>query len=181
MTERILVVDDDTDFCAELARTLGRRGYEATTSVDPDEALALARDGDFDLVLTDLRIGRKSGIELCRRLASVRPDVPVVVVTGFGSMEAAVETLRAGAFDFMTKPFSPAQLELATTAAVRSAIRAGTAPGVLSRQVVRDDLVLGRLALVPTDGEPLTRPLTAVRRRRVPGDATQQLIAIAVS
>ena len=76
---------------------------------------------------------------------------------------------------------APAQLELATTAAVRSAIRAGTAPGVLSRQVVRDDLVLGRLALVPTDGEPLTRPLTAVRRRRVPGDATQQLIAIAVS
>ncbi|MBL9109611.1 MAG: response regulator, partial [Myxococcales bacterium] len=62
MTERILVVDDDTDFCAELARTLGRRGYEATTSVDPDEALALARDGDFDLVLTDIRIGRKSGI-----------------------------------------------------------------------------------------------------------------------
>ncbi|MBK8218134.1 MAG: sigma-54-dependent Fis family transcriptional regulator [Myxococcales bacterium] len=118
MTERILVVDDDTDFCAELARTLGRRGYEATTSVDPDEALALARDGDFDLVLTDLRIGRKSGIELCRRIASVRPDVPVVVVTGFGSMEAAVETLRAGAFDFMTKPFSPAQLELAVKRAL---------------------------------------------------------------
>lgn len=73
----------------------------------------------------------------------------------------------------------PAQLELATTAAVRSAIRAGTAPGVLSRQVVRDDLVLGRLVLVPTEGEPLTRPLTAVRRHRIPGSAAEQLVAIA--
>ncbi|ODU04681.1 MAG: hypothetical protein ABS81_09265 [Pseudonocardia sp. SCN 72-86] len=74
---------------------------------------------------------------------------------------------------------APAQLELATPAAVRSAIRAGTAPGVLSRQVVRDDLVLGRLVLVPTDGEPLTRPLTAVRRHRIPGSVAEQLVAIA--
>ncbi len=112
MTERILVVDDDPDFCVELVRLLEKLGYEVVTRVSADEGLKLALAEDFDLVLTDLRIGTGSGAELCRRIGENRSDVPVVVLTGFGSMEAAVSTLRAGAFDFMTKPFSPAQLEL---------------------------------------------------------------------
>jgi len=112
MTERILIVDDDRDFADELVRLLQKRGFSAEATTSPDEAIALATAEDFSLVISDLRMGARSGVEVCRALAQVRPDVPVVVVTGFGSMEAAVETMRAGAFDFMTKPFSPAQLEL---------------------------------------------------------------------
>ena len=158
MSENILVVDDDTDFCRELARTLERRGgYAVTTTTDPDEAVRLVETEAFDLVITDLRMGERSGTELCRRVAASRPDVPVIVATGFGSLDAAVETMRAGAFDFLTKPFSPAQLELAVARALskralvrevnrlRAVVSAATANGPI---LGRSESMLAVLELV---------------------------------
>ncbi len=112
MTPRTLVVDDDPDFCAEVRRMLAKRGHDVVARTSPEEGLAVALGEDLDLVLTDLRMGSLSGVELCRRVVEQKPDLPVVVLTGFGSVESAVATMRAGAFDFLTKPFSPAQLEL---------------------------------------------------------------------
>ena len=66
-----------------------------------EEALAIALGEDMDLVLTDLRMGEVSGTDLCRHVAGQKPDLPVVVLTGFGSVEAAVATVRAGAFDVL--------------------------------------------------------------------------------
>ncbi|MBL8605808.1 MAG: sigma-54-dependent Fis family transcriptional regulator [Myxococcales bacterium] len=119
MTGRILVVDDDADMCRELARALGKRGFDVTTRESADEAYALVLDGDFDAVVTDLNLRGMSGVELCDRVVSNRPAIPVVVVTGFGSMETAVATLRAGAFDFITKPFNAEQLALTLERAIR--------------------------------------------------------------
>ena len=118
MSPTILIVDDDADLLGELERTLSKRGYTVTTTTSPDDALAKATSEDFAAVLTDLRIGARSGIDLCKRLRDACPELPVVVMTGFGTMEAAVETMRAGAFDFVTKPFSPDQLELSLRRAV---------------------------------------------------------------
>ncbi len=112
MSPTILVVDDDEDILVELERTLSKRGYSVTTTTSPDIALGRATSEDFGVVLSDLRIGARSGIDLCERIRAACPAVPVIVMTGFGTMEAAVETLRAGAFDFVTKPFSPAHLDL---------------------------------------------------------------------
>jgi two-component system response regulator HydG len=116
---RLLVVDDIPDMCAELDRVLSKRGFEVVTRQSADEAFALMATQDFDVVVTDLRMKGMSGIELCDRVVQNRPDVPVIVVTGFGNLETAIATMRAGAFDFLTKPFNAEQLVLSVERAVQ--------------------------------------------------------------
>ena len=79
----------------------------------------MVTEGDFDVVVTDLNMRGMSGLELCDRVVTNRPDVPVIVMTAFGSMETAVATMRAGAFDFLTKPFEMEQLVIAVERAAQ--------------------------------------------------------------
>ncbi len=119
MSGMILVVDDDSDMCAELERVLGSRGFEAVCETRADVAFSRLINEDFDCVVTDLNMKGMSGIDLCDRVVQNRRDIPVIVVTGFGSMETAVATLRAGAFDFLTKPFNAEQLMISIERALR--------------------------------------------------------------
>ena len=119
MSGRILVVDDDADMSKELGRALGKRGFDVTTRTSADEAYTLLQGESFDAVVTDLNMKGMNGIELCDRVVQSHPRTPVIVVTGFGSMETAIATLRAGAFDFLTKPFSPDQLALSLERALK--------------------------------------------------------------
>jgi two-component system, NtrC family, response regulator AtoC len=116
---RVLVVDDDKDLGNELARVLQREQYETVIRQDADAAFQQVLEANFDAVITDLNMKGMTGIELCERIVQNRPSVPVIVVTGFGSMETAVATLRAGAFDFLTKPFNREQLCLSLERALR--------------------------------------------------------------
>ena len=105
MSARVLVVDDDDAMCAMLRTHLTKRGFDVTAyGVAPDAFDAL-RSGDFDVVVTDLNMRGMSGLELCERVAADRPDIPVVVITAFGSLDAAIGAIRAGAYDFVPKPF----------------------------------------------------------------------------
>jgi DNA-binding NtrC family response regulator len=104
MKNRILVVDDDQDHCDLLQSALTRLGCNATTTTSPREALELVGRETFDAIVTDIGMSDMSGIELCTRIIGTRPDVPVIVVTAHGSMEAAISAMRAGAYDFLTKP-----------------------------------------------------------------------------
>ena len=108
----VLVVDDDAEMCEMLQSALERRGYDVTTSQNADQALQLLQDKDFDVVATDLNMKGMSGIDLCRKVVANREDIPVVVITAFGSMETAVAAIRAGAYDFVTKPFEMDTLAL---------------------------------------------------------------------
>ena len=101
---RILVVEDEREMRALLEKGLARRGFVPTVRGSAAEAFALVESEDFDTVLTDLRMPGMDGLALCERVALNRPDIPVVVVTAFGSMETAVAAIRAGAYDFITKP-----------------------------------------------------------------------------
>ncbi len=101
----VLAVDDDAEMCEMIVTALKPRGITVTTATSAERALALLRDCDYDVVATDLNMKGMSGIELCRAIVANREDIPVVVITAFGSMEAAVEAIRAGAYDFVTKPF----------------------------------------------------------------------------
>ncbi|MCC6750620.1 MAG: sigma-54-dependent Fis family transcriptional regulator [Deltaproteobacteria bacterium] len=102
---RVLIVDDERAMCDLLASGLSRRGFAATACSGADEGFATLEQSEFDVVLTDLNLrGGTSGIELCERIVANRPDVPVVVLTAFGSLETAVAAIRAGAYDFITKP-----------------------------------------------------------------------------
>ncbi len=91
--------------CEVLAAELEKRGYQSVTTTSPDEGLRRLAEDDFGLVLTDINMPGTSGVDVCRQIVESREDLPVVVMTAFGSMEAAIATIRAGAYDFVTKPF----------------------------------------------------------------------------
>ncbi|HEY8091359.1 MAG TPA: sigma-54 dependent transcriptional regulator, partial [Polyangiaceae bacterium] len=117
---RVLVVDDEQAMADAMCEALASRGLTATALTSADAAFAALTDGDgADVLVTDLEMRGMNGVDLCERVARNRPDVPVVVVTAFGSMETAVATLRAGAFDFLTKPFDMDQLAIAVDRAAQ--------------------------------------------------------------
>jgi DNA-binding NtrC family response regulator len=119
---RVLVVDDDHESCVMLDEVLTHRGFEVTWSTQPGEALRRSeQEGPFDAVLTDLRMGEENGLELGRKLTALEPSLPIIVITAFGSIATAVEAMRAGAFDFITKPFDVEMVTVALDRAVRHA------------------------------------------------------------
>src|SRR5437588_2502355 len=119
MADRVLVVDDEQSLRKVLAATLQREGYEVTVCGDGEEAIAaLERDG-ADVVVTDLVMPRMDGLSLLRKVVARHPDVPVIVVTAHGKIDSAVEAMKAGAFDFVTKPFEHAELKATIAKAAR--------------------------------------------------------------
>lgn len=104
MTGRILIVDDDQSMCEMLEDDLTARGHSVHWCTDANQAFTDFMRTPFDTVVTDLKMPGLNGIEFCHRLVENRPDVPVIVITAFGSLETAVEAIRAGAYDFVTKP-----------------------------------------------------------------------------
>ena len=119
MTSRILVVDDDAAMCAMLSAHLSRREYQVTTREVAAEAFETLRADDFDVVVTDLQMRGMNGLELCERIVADRPDIPVIVITAFGNLELAIAAIRAGAYDFVPKPFEIDQLCIALDRAVQ--------------------------------------------------------------
>lgn len=101
---RILVIDDDQALCDLLEEDLCRRGHRIWTALKVADGRELLHQQEIDIVLTDLNMPGTSGIEFCGELHNNRPDLPVVIMTAFGSLETAIAALRAGAYDFVTKP-----------------------------------------------------------------------------
>jgi two-component system response regulator HydG len=101
---RVLLVDDDATFCQTMEAALGHRGFRVTWKTSAADALAVLSADEFDVLLTDVQMAGMSGLEMCERALGLRPDVPVVVITAFGSLETAVAAIRAGAYDFISKP-----------------------------------------------------------------------------
>ncbi len=116
---RVLVVDDDVDVCALLEARLAGRGFEVAWTTSATAALDSLATADVDAVLTDIKMARMSGLELCERIVASRPDLPVVVMTAFGTLEAAIAAIRAGAYDFVTKPVEIDALVVALERAVQ--------------------------------------------------------------
>jgi two-component system response regulator HydG len=119
MSGSILIVDDDKSMCDLVEAGLGRRGFSVRSAISGQDALDLIGREDFDAVVTDLNMRGMDGLELCSRIVSNRPDVPVVVITAFGSLDTAIGAIRAGAYDFITKPFEIDSLEVALRRAVQ--------------------------------------------------------------
>jgi DNA-binding NtrC family response regulator len=102
---RALIVDDEPAECELVRDALSHAGFEAFSVQNPASALELLATRPFDVVLSDLNMPGMNGTELCRRISEASPHVPVVLVTAFGSIDSAVDAMRAGAYDFLTKPF----------------------------------------------------------------------------
>jgi DNA-binding NtrC family response regulator len=118
MGRRVLIVDDDAAMCSWLEAELAGRGFEPVTVASGEQAIERLAAEDADVVLTDLNMSGIGGIQLCKRVAESRPDLPVVVITAFGSIETAVEAIRAGAYDYITKPVEIEAIAIALQRAV---------------------------------------------------------------
>jgi two-component system response regulator HydG len=102
---KVLAVDDDLAMCSVLEDGLSRRGMQVQVCLEPTKALELLGNEEFDVLLTDLQMPGTTGIALCSEALAIRPGLPVIVITAFGSLESAIAAMRAGAYDFITKPF----------------------------------------------------------------------------
>ena len=119
MLGRILIVDDEESMCKLLEADLRMRDFESMWFTSGEEALRAVKNNPVDVVLTDLNMPGINGLELCERIVLNRSDVPVIVMTAFGSMETAVAAIRVGAYDFVTKPIEMEMLALTLQRAVR--------------------------------------------------------------
>ena len=97
MKAKVLIVDDDTSMCELLAEGLIQHGYDARWNASPQAALSQLGEHEFDVVLTDINMRDMSGLELCQKATEAHPQLPVIVITAFGSMKTAVQAIRAGA------------------------------------------------------------------------------------
>jgi DNA-binding NtrC family response regulator len=106
MAEKILIVDDEPDMLKLLSMTIQRKApYQVTTTNNPVEALELVKGGGFDLIISDLKMPGLDGIELLDAVKRLDPDIPVILMTAYGTIESASEAMEKGGFDFITKPF----------------------------------------------------------------------------
>ena len=117
---RVLIIDDDPLIRAGCKRVLERRGFACTVAQDGMRALEFVRRASFDAALLDLKMPGLSGMETLKKLQDESPNTAVIIITGFASIDSAVEAVKAGAFDYLPKPFTPEVL----TARVRRAVRA---------------------------------------------------------
>ena len=101
----ILVVDDERDICRALNIILTKEGYAVTEAYNGEQAVELLRKQDFDLVMTDIKMEKMDGFEVLRQTQQISPGTTVVMMTAFASVGSAVEAMRAGATDYITKPF----------------------------------------------------------------------------
>ena len=119
MKTKILVVDDDPALRRIIEYKLTQHGYAVSVAGDGDEAAALLRGTKFDLVLTDMKMPGLSGIDLLEQAKQLQPETAVILMTAFAAIPQAVQAIKLGAFDYLTKPFEDDQLLLAVQKAVR--------------------------------------------------------------
>jgi DNA-binding NtrC family response regulator len=141
----ILIVDDDPSVTTSLGLLLKRHGYSTRAALSQEEALAALRGQDFDLVLQDMNYSRgttgEEGLELLDAIRRLRPRLPVILVTAWGSIALAVEGIKAGAVDFITKPWNNAQLlQSVETALSLAATKLGADPSDQKAVTSRDEL-----------------------------------------
>jgi two-component system response regulator HydG len=151
---RILLIDDDPGVRDSMERMLRGAGYAVQSAASGEEGFELARGGGFDVILSDMRMPGISGLDILRKLRGVRVDAAFIVMTGFGTVDTAVEAMKLGAVDFVQKPFFRDELLMR----VRSATE--------RRQLARQVDLLQRQVEAPASGATLIGGSTAMARVR---------------
>jgi two-component system NtrC family response regulator len=110
--ETVLIVDDEKNYLVVLDALLAPEGYEILTAKNAQDAMKVAREADIDLIITDMRMPGMSGMEFLEECKRTKPEVPVIMMTAYGTIELAVEAMKKHAYDYITKPFQNEQLKL---------------------------------------------------------------------
>lgn len=144
---KILVVDDEKVVCTGCEKILGEAGYQVKTTLSAKKALDILKEEPFEIVITDLKMPEMSGMELIKTIRKEYPDITVIVITGYFTVDTAVEAMKLGAFDYLSKPFTSDQVVLTTKKAVeRRALLAETMRGrkeISKAQQIFESLPLG--------------------------------------
>src|SRR5262245_29269334 len=104
---KVLLIEDELSLASALQRVLEVEGYHVVAETNPEQGLAAARDGDFQVVVTDLKMPGISGMDVIKTLHGMRPQLPVILMTGHHTTEAAIEAMKLGAYDYILKPPDP--------------------------------------------------------------------------
>lgn len=143
---RILIVDDDRETCRFMADLLDRPEREIETAYDPETALELVHGKPFDLVISDINLNAgQSGLDILRAFRETSPYGHVLLISGFGTLETAIDAVRAGAFDYISKPFDINEVKAAVERALAQAVPQSDQPPVAARDV-RPAALIGRTA-----------------------------------
>ena len=118
MSARILVVDDEEIVIRSCVRILASHGYEVDSAAEGREALRKVEEGGYDLVILDIMMPKMDGLEVLQRIKEAHPDIDVIMVTGLSQIETAVRAMKLGAFDYLSKPFDPDELQLVVSRAL---------------------------------------------------------------
>ena len=110
--EKILIVDDEAFIRENLVRILAEDGFSLFAAENEEEAVRLVAEEEIDLVLLDLNLGTRSGLDVLRAMREIDPDILVIIITGYGTVESAVEALKMGAYDYIKKPFKADAIHL---------------------------------------------------------------------
>src|SRR6202521_2021975 len=116
----IVVVDDDREMVSVLCDVLRQGGYRALSATTGTDALAIVKQEDPDLLISDLRMTEMTGHQLQLEPKQIAPNLPIVIITAFGSIQTAVQSMKLGAFDYITKPFSNSELLLLVARALEN-------------------------------------------------------------
>ena len=120
MTNTVLVVDDEQVLAGAMGDYLGRHGYAVNITSSGEEALKVIDREPPDIVVLDYRLPRMDGLEVLRRIKESRPEIEVIILTAHGSVEGAVEAMKVGAFDYLSKPLDLEELRLVVNKALHS-------------------------------------------------------------
>lgn len=108
--EKILIVDDNNDICLLLERYLSKQGYKTASALRGDDGLALLRKDNYELVICDFKLPDIDGLEMLRRIKVLHPTTAVIIITGYSDVRIAVQTVKHGAYDYVTKPLYPDEI-----------------------------------------------------------------------
>jgi CheY-like chemotaxis protein/glycine cleavage system H lipoate-binding protein len=118
-SKRILVVDDEINVCKSIKNAIQQEDYEIEIALSGEEALEKEKESPFDLIISDLMMPGISGLDLLKTLKRWRPEIMIIMVTGYPTIRTAVESIRIGAFDYISKPFTPQELRSLTARAFK--------------------------------------------------------------
>jgi FixJ family two-component response regulator/glycine cleavage system H lipoate-binding protein len=116
--KRALVVDDEEVVCRSVKRILEKKNLEVDAALNATEALEKIAKEDYGVVITDLMMPKITGMELLKRIKKSKPEIPVIMITGYATIRTAVQAIKLGAFDYIPKPFTPEELSSVTIRAL---------------------------------------------------------------
>src|SRR5215475_9572881 len=107
MKKRVLIIDDDMDMCTLLSRFLTKNGYEVDVAYSGQKGVAKFEEGNFDAILCDFRLGSMDGKDVLLAVKKIKPEAIVLIITGYSDIKTAIDVIKQGAYDYITKPLIP--------------------------------------------------------------------------